>query len=442
MSRIGLLNCKEIEAEEGVVEKYVDEGISSGNVPHSPPVPIPTRLIANSDPLLEEYLFAPKTNSRFLTHHAVLSPISGSFDCDLNEFDSEGLRKRGKSPTNECPLNKLRFECDPEIKDTKSENSTNELPLTELNLALFTSKQTSVKNATHNCKNRKTSNCNLLNLNQESDLNDNSSLEVNCESENSDESNSSNCKPESKKIQVKKDKHQINDDARHKREKWPQCRSFSEPNILETDKYRNKIFMKKDIFSPDFLSPVEVPIIPFSFYPPEMQIENPNTPQYIQQAPLQYSYYKRNPTNLLSFFTSSETSESPSNASSLRTPSRSLSHPAPDTADDSLPLSGTEAVGISCTGGVVRRHRHSIAGQMSYYKMLHGFGGMMGSIGPWKKNLGAGSANSLFSTAVISGSSSAPNLRDMIPNTASVSGRLFKEIGFYFFIYLLRVSIL
>lgn len=32
------------------------------------------------------------------------------------------------------------------------------------------------------------------------------------------------------------------------------------------------------------------------------------------------------------------------------------------------------------------------------------------------------STNSLFSTAVISGSSSAPNLRDMIPNTASPSG--------------------
>ncbi|KAL5275112.1 PPIP5K2 family protein [Megaselia abdita] len=59
-----------------------------------------------------------------------------------------------------------------------------------------------------------------------------------------------------------------------------------------------------------------------------------------------------------------------------------------------------------------RRQRHSIAGQMSYMKML-GFGGF------GKKS--AASTNSLFSTAVISGSSSAPNLRDMIPTSATVS---------------------
>lgn len=61
-----------------------------------------------------------------------------------------------------------------------------------------------------------------------------------------------------------------------------------------------------------------------------------------------------------------------------------------------------------------RRQRHSIAGQMSYMKML-GFGGF------GKK--AATSTNSLFSTAVISGSSSAPNLRDMIPTSATVSGK-------------------
>uniref|UniRef100_A0A182YQ32 Inositol hexakisphosphate and diphosphoinositol-pentakisphosphate kinase n=1 Tax=Anopheles stephensi TaxID=30069 RepID=A0A182YQ32_ANOST len=58
----------------------------------------------------------------------------------------------------------------------------------------------------------------------------------------------------------------------------------------------------------------------------------------------------------------------------------------------------------------VRRQRHSIAGQMSYFKML----------GTFSKKM-ATSTNSLFSTAVISGSSSAPNLRDMIPSTASPS---------------------
>lgn len=52
-----------------------------------------------------------------------------------------------------------------------------------------------------------------------------------------------------------------------------------------------------------------------------------------------------------------------------------------------------------------RRQRHSIAGQMSYLKML-GLGAR-----------GKLSAAGLFSTAVISGSSSAPNLRVMIPAT-------------------------
>ncbi|XP_053988340.1 inositol hexakisphosphate and diphosphoinositol-pentakisphosphate kinase 2 isoform X13 [Hylaeus volcanicus] len=56
-----------------------------------------------------------------------------------------------------------------------------------------------------------------------------------------------------------------------------------------------------------------------------------------------------------------------------------------------------------------RRHRHSISGQMSYFKLL-GYN--------VNKKL-TGSANSLFSTAVISGSSSAPNLKDMVPAHAS-----------------------
>ncbi|XP_044000861.1 inositol hexakisphosphate and diphosphoinositol-pentakisphosphate kinase 2 isoform X3 [Aphidius gifuensis] len=56
----------------------------------------------------------------------------------------------------------------------------------------------------------------------------------------------------------------------------------------------------------------------------------------------------------------------------------------------------------TCTA---RRHRHSISGQMSYFKRL-GYN--------VSKKLN-GSTNSLFSTAVISGSSSAPNLKDMVP---------------------------
>ncbi|CAB3228621.1 unnamed protein product [Arctia plantaginis] len=70
--------------------------------------------------------------------------------------------------------------------------------------------------------------------------------------------------------------------------------------------------------------------------------------------------------------------------------------------------------GCSVWGDAGRRQRHSIAGQMSYLKML-GLGAR-----------GKLSAAGLFSTAVISGSSSAPNLRVMIPasnaSNAAVEG--------------------
>lgn len=59
-----------------------------------------------------------------------------------------------------------------------------------------------------------------------------------------------------------------------------------------------------------------------------------------------------------------------------------------------------------------RRHRHSISGQ-NYFRISGLFHG----------HKRVSSASSLFSTAVISGSSSAPNLRDMIPNSASVTGK-------------------
>ncbi|XP_063908216.1 inositol hexakisphosphate and diphosphoinositol-pentakisphosphate kinase 2-like isoform X14 [Zophobas morio] len=90
--------------------------------------------------------------------------------------------------------------------------------------------------------------------------------------------------------------------------------------------------------------------------------------------------------------------------------------PEPETRSKSYENKSPQK-GKECNNATVRRHRHSIAGQMSYYKMLgFGCGGPLGF-----KKLAAGSGNSLFSTAVISGSSSAPNLRDMIPSTASAS---------------------
>ncbi|XP_032452701.1 inositol hexakisphosphate and diphosphoinositol-pentakisphosphate kinase 2 isoform X43 [Nasonia vitripennis] len=76
----------------------------------------------------------------------------------------------------------------------------------------------------------------------------------------------------------------------------------------------------------------------------------------------------------------------------------------PDKTADKLQYQSLDAVNKEA-----RRHRHSISGQMSYFKLL-GYN--------VSKKL-TGSANSLFSTAVISGSSSAPNLKDMVPPHAS-----------------------
>lgn len=76
----------------------------------------------------------------------------------------------------------------------------------------------------------------------------------------------------------------------------------------------------------------------------------------------------------------------------------------PEKAADKLQYQSLDAVNKEA-----RRHRHGISGQMSYFKLL-GYN--------VNKKL-TGSANSLFSTAVISGSSSAPNLKDMVPPHAS-----------------------
>ncbi|XP_059614970.1 inositol hexakisphosphate and diphosphoinositol-pentakisphosphate kinase isoform X3 [Phlebotomus argentipes] len=98
------------------------------------------------------------------------------------------------------------------------------------------------------------------------------------------------------------------------------------------------------------------------------------------------------------------------------TPTCSHAHASTKTQQHNSDITATttaaSSVQTSSSTNTVRRQRHSIAGQMSYFKMF-GFGG-------FSKKMA--STNSLFSTAVISGSSSAPNLRDMIPSTASPSG--------------------
>ena len=98
----------------------------------------------------------------------------------------------------------------------------------------------------------------------------------------------------------------------------------------------------------------------------------------------------------------------------------SIIKPIADTTTDSTVTSTSSSSSVSS-----RRQRHSIAGQMSYMKML-GFGG-------FSKKMTT-SSNSLFSTAVITGSSSAPNLRDMIPVSSS-SGKFNNLVYFLFFIF-------
>ncbi|XP_044572764.1 inositol hexakisphosphate and diphosphoinositol-pentakisphosphate kinase isoform X13 [Drosophila ananassae] len=92
---------------------------------------------------------------------------------------------------------------------------------------------------------------------------------------------------------------------------------------------------------------------------------------------------------------------------------RASSGVGPKEPDSQVSVSVSASVSSANSSTSSRRQRHSIAGQMSYMKML-GFGG-------FSKKM-ATSANSLFSTAVISGSSSAPNLRDMIPVSSSGFG--------------------
>lgn len=398
-------------------------------------------MSSSSSSVIDYSSFKPISSSH---DQRPLSPISGSFDIDgHSECDSPltigSYRCFTKSPTNECPLNELHFETDTDNNNynynkSRPQSSTNELPLTELNLALFTSKcrDNFYNDESNVIEGTSTNELPLCDINLKDLLDQNSSkykeqdnlsLEVNWESENSDTdssrlnenrkrrgndpdnvtNNNNNNLGKSKSIIINND----NDKNRrnNRRESWPQHRSYSDPNILNTEKL-NIDGVKES------LHPNESPLYPFSFYP-SSSLSNDEADLTVQDLNdlsrnlLCSNLYARSPTNILSFFSSS-----PSR------PKRSFSHPTPDV---------TEPIMSDADNGsaVTRRHRHSIAGQMSYFKML-GYG--FGPIG--FKKLTAGSTNSLFSTAVISGSSSAPNLRDMIPSTASASGKKKKKKKF------------
>ncbi|XP_018562040.1 inositol hexakisphosphate and diphosphoinositol-pentakisphosphate kinase isoform X2 [Anoplophora glabripennis] len=355
-----------------------DLSVTPINTPTTPPTEVPVRMINQDDFHIldvKKYDFTPISN----VEKSELSPISGSFDFDFTS-DVDSPLTIGNSK----PFKKLS-EGEVEVDNNKSQpkSSTNELPLTELNLALFTSEletKSSCKMSTNELPLSDikfiSQSCKLSKQNTLDSQNDDTSLEVNWDTD----------------IKEIDEKPKFLSEKRH--------RSFSDPNILDSEwvnhsekyflleKYNESLARENFLNNSNNLSPpIGSPCLPYSFYP-----EHAPEATCLLCTP-------RTPSTLLSFFTSPPRR--------LNT-SRYLSHPAP---------SVTPCMSNSECGQTVKRHRHSIAGQMSYFKML-GFG-CGGPIG-FKKLVG-GSTNSLFSTAVISGSSSAPNLRDMISNTSSAT---------------------
>lgn len=283
-----------------------------------------------------------------------LSPISGSIELE------SGDKASSRSSMSE---------------HLKHQSSTNELPLTELNLALFTSKLVNRSGSIMSTNELplseiKFDKSSLSRQNTLDSQGDNFSIEANWDADLSDM------------------------DELVKARKETRHRSFSDPNILNPImNLPEKHFLLKKYND----SLIQSQCNATNLTPPTRDSYSPLT-----RYPDAYPQYRPLPA-LLSFFTS-----------------RSLSHPAPNLS--STPSYAEVVGGGTCgAGGGKQRHRHSIAGQMSYFKMLgFGCGGPMGL-----KKLVGGSTSSLFSTAVISGSSSAPNLRDMISNTSSATGKFY-----------------
>lgn len=322
--------------------------VTPTNAPVSPPIDIPYPDAANP---LDRVLHNIKRYNFVSLSDKNLSPISGSLD-----FESP---------------------CDSPLtfaKTSDSECAACDLPLTEINLALFTASEL------HSCK---TSSTNELPLSDIKLYRGRLSRQTTVDSQIDDVSMEVNWETNLQDM----DKGEKKTIIHH--------RSFSDPNILEGSSGKAFLLQKyneslKRERSPDTLSPIEPVRFPKAFYARgRRDVGSGDFPCAM--------CVRRLPSNLLAFFSSR----------------RSLSHPANPCVSYS-----------ECGQAAVKRHRHSIAGQMSYFKVMGLSYGM-----PGLKKLIAGSANSLFSTAVISGSSSAPNLRDMIPSTATASG---KSTHFYF----------
>lgn len=339
---------------------------------------------------LKKYSFEP------IESYDKLSPISGSFEFDYPS-DESCITCKTETPS--------RSSGDSSSK-SRPPSATNELPLTQLNLALFTSKMENQNSCIMSTNELPLSELIFENNNGDHKLsrqntidsqNDNLSMEANWDTDikTADDKTSSKTK-----------------ETRH--------RSFSDPNILDLEgsdwinrfdktfllkKYNDSLISEQEVMVSNKLSPPvdTYPTYPNSFYP-----------DHSSDAYCLLCTQRRTPSTLLSFFTSSS---SPLNKRQpvMATSCRSLSHPSPSSTPCMCYSMYAECGQMIAT----KRHRHSIAGQMSYFKMLgFGCGGPVGL-----KKLVTGSANSLFSTAVISGSSSAPNLRDMITSSTSATGK-------------------
>lgn len=311
-----------------------------------------------------------------------LSPISGSLEQDSYSDISERIER-------EINFNKPQLLYDyinDKVRYEKSRlpstiTATNELPLTELNLELFTS-DTSYIDAESLASSTNELPLSYIKLKSEDEL-DNM-----LPSRSFSDPNILDREDNSNLVDDNKDRREI--DSKY----FPPIDSA---RAVNSEPLARSLYAVRSYSHPYRLSPMEVPLYPYSFYPSDSNTAH----RLLLNAPPSRS--------------ASQPAQLSLNA--LTSPVPSVSPVSPLKRAPSPPIVHRSPVNPEASSGV-KRHRHSIAGQMSYIKMLgFGFGGPIGL-----KKITGGSSNSLFSTAVISGSSSAPNLRDMIPSTASATG--------------------
>lgn len=368
---------------------------------------------------LNNYAFM-QLGSKNVSQKPCLSPILGSFDCadathELTEKIFTTKKDLNTHSTNELPLTELNLdlfttESDMFLHKDSITSSTNELPLSDI-------KFKQIENSGDKRQNfpiRSYSDPNILDLNTVGEL--------------EEEENTSRKDRSGSKV------FDLNDQSPEVTPYFPPIDSPCFPITQETLAI-SLPSPHRSFSQPSHLSPVESACFPFSFFPHEPSSKKhamshaPPSRSTSHPAELSASVCAAPPTDLETLLSNATPNE--------RLPARSLSHPnsrvpAPTPYPPPV-LTNPSAVNPESASASAKRHRHSISGQMSYIKMLgFGFGGPLGL-----KKLAGGSSNSLFSTAVISGSSSAPNLRDMIPSTASASGKFYTSIIYFNHIHII-----